>query len=101
MSENAAGEEKLGALHAIVAEDLIAALENPMPILNDEGKVVGHVRDDKARLQAITFLNNNKIKATPFLSEKMSEIEEALKKRKKRFFVVDAAEAAQKAAANE
>ena len=98
MTEHAAGEEKLGRLHEIVADDLIEALTNPTPILNDDGDILGYVRDDKARLQAITFLNNNKIKATPFLSEKISEIEEALKKRKQRFRVVDPGEAAKRAA---
>jgi len=37
---------------------------------------------------AISFLRDNKIKANPFLEEKMSEIEERLSARTKRFRVV-------------
>jgi hypothetical protein len=86
MSHNAAPEEKLGELHAIVADTLIMQLQG-----DEDGDI-----DPRILSSAISFLRDNKIKANPFLDEKMSEIEERLKARTRRFKVVpkDAAERA-------
>jgi len=97
MSERAAGEEKLGGLHSIVSDTLIEQLEGT-PILNEDGDEIGRHVDPRIIASAITFLNNNKIVANPFLSEKMSEIEAALKKRATKFRVLDAEKAAKRAA---
>jgi len=87
MSINAAGEEKLGELHLLVAETLVEQLK-------------AEELDPRVISSAITFLNNNHITHNPFLDEKMTEIQEALKNRKKRFTAVDPDEAAERAASN-
>lgn len=97
MSKNAASEERLGDLHMAVADTLIEQLEGT-PVLDEEGTVIGRTIDPRIISSAITFLNNNKITANPFLDEKMSEIEERLAARKTKFKVVDAKEAAKRAA---
>ena len=88
MSHNAAGEDKLGLLHNMVAEVLMEELKAS----GDDEPI-----DPRILSSAISFLRDNKIKADPFLSEKMSEIEERVKARKKRFSIVPS-EAAQRAA---
>jgi hypothetical protein len=88
MSQFAAPEEKLGELHAIIADTLIEQLSNFDP---EEGL------DPRVLSSAISFLRDNKIKANPFLDEKMSEIEQRLKDRTRRFKVVPG-EAAKRAA---
>jgi len=100
MSHNAAGEERLGDLHTMVADTLIEQLKGT-PVLDDEGQEIGRTIDPRVIASAITFLNNNKITANPFLDEKMSEIQEALHNRKTRFRAVDPQDAASRAAANE
>ena len=87
MSHKAAPEEKLGELHEIVAETLIAQLS--------EDEI-----DPRVLSAAISFLRDNKIKANPFLDEQINEIQEKLRHRRKRFEVVDGKEAAERAAAN-
>lgn len=99
MSKNAASEEKLGRLHAILADKLIEQLEGK-PVLGDDGEILYYEIDPRVLSSAITFLNNNKIVANPFLDEKISQIEERLRQRKTRFKAVDggAKEAAKRAA---
>lgn len=99
MSKNAAPEEKLGNLHMAVADALIEGLQ-PKPILDEDKEIIGFAPvDPRIISSAVTFLNNNKIKHTPFLDEKASEIQEMLNNRQKRFKVV-ASNAAEKAANN-
>lgn len=98
MSQNAASEEKLGGLHSLIADTLIEQLQGT-PILDQEtGEVIGREIDPRIISSAISFLRDNKITKNPFLDEKISEIEERLKNRTKRFRVVDADEAAKRAA---
>ena len=97
MSKNAATEERLGSLHLAVADTLIEQLEGH-PIFDDEGDEIGRDIDPRIISSAITFLNNNKIVANPFLDEKLSEIQDKLRKRKRKFAVVDKDEAAKRAA---
>jgi len=87
MSESAAPEEKLGELHSLIADTLIQQLSD---FDHEEGL------DPRILSSAISFLRDNKIKANPFLDEKVSEIEQRLKDRTRRFQVVpgDAAERA-------
>jgi hypothetical protein len=99
MSKNAATEERLGELHAALAETLIKQLDG-RPILQD-GEIVGYEVDPRIISAAISFLNNNKIKANPFLTEEMSEIEKRLTNRRTKFRKVDGGKAALRAAANE
>jgi len=100
MSKNAAAEERLGELHATLAETLIKQLEG-RPVLGDDGEIIGYEVDPRIISAAITFLNNNKIKANPFLTEEMTEIEKRLKARTSKFRAVDGGKAAARAAANE
>lgn len=88
MSKNAATEEKLGQLHSLIADTLINELSN---IPEDEPL------DPRLISSAISFLRDNKIQANPFLEEKMSEIEERLSARTRKFKVVPS-EAAKRAA---
>ena len=98
MSENAAAEEKLGSLHGMIADTLMEQLEGE-PIFDlESGEVIGRRIDPRIISAAISFLRDNKIKANPFLSEKISEIEERLKNRTKRFKVVTPDDAAKRAA---
>lgn len=98
MSENAAPEEKLGSLHSLIADTLIEQLEGT-PIQDVEtGEIIGREIDPRIISAAISFLRDNKITKNPFLDEKISEIEERLASRKKRFQVVRPDEAAQRAA---
>lgn len=99
MSQNAAAEERLGALHAAVADTLITQLEGK-PVIGDDGEIIGYDIDPRIISAAITFLNNNKIVANPFLDEKVSEIELRLKERSKRFRSVEGGRAAARAAVN-
>jgi hypothetical protein len=100
MSKNAAGEELLGELHMTTARVILAGLDGE-PIFNDEGVEVGRRVDPRIISTAVTFLNNNKVIMTPWLDEKMTEIQERLQNRKTRFKVVDPLAMARKAAANE
>jgi hypothetical protein len=100
MSKNAAAEERLGQLHCIVAETLIKQLDGK-PMLNEAGEIIGYEVDPRIISSAITFLNNNKVTANPFLDEAMSEIEKRLKDRVTKFRKVDGGKAAARAAANE
>lgn len=86
MSVNAAGEQRLGELHLAVADTLIEQLSK-------------EDIDPRVLSAAITFLNNNKITHNPFLDEKMSEIQEKLSAKRKRFVAVPD-EAADRAAQN-
>jgi len=97
MSQFAATEEALGRLHQTVAQTLIAQLEGE-PIFDDEGEEIGRKLDPRVLTAAITFLNNNKIKANPFISAEVSEIEKKLAEKTKRFNKVkqSAKEAAKK-----
>lgn len=94
MSHKAAPEEKLGELHALIADTLIDQLK---PEHDDDGFPIPI--DPRVLSSAISFLRDNKITANPFLDEKISEIEERLKNRKKRFKVVPK-DAAERAAGN-
>lgn len=100
MSKNAAAEERLGLLHAALADTLLEQLEGK-PILGDDGEIIGREVDPRVISAAITFLNNNKIVANPFLDEKVSEIEKRLKARRTMFKTVEGgAKAAAERAAN-
>ncbi len=100
MSEHAAPEERLGQLHIAVADTLIEQLAG-QPVYNDAGEEVGRSIDPRILSSAITFLNNNKITANPFLDDKISEIEKRLQERSRRFKAVNGGKAAARAAANE
>lgn len=101
MSINATPEEKMGSLHAVVAETLIEQLEG-IPIVDDAGTEIGRQIDPRVLSAAITFLNNNKVLMNPFLSEAVSKIEEQLSNKTKRFAVIkdEAIAAAKKAASS-
>lgn len=85
MSQNATPEEVMGNLHSIVTKVLIDQLDGT-PILNDEGEEIGRSLDPRFVTAAITFLNNNKVVASPFVVAAMSEIEEKIAKMKDRKF---------------
>ena len=100
MAKNAAPEELMGNLHRITAERIIEQLDG-RPILNKDGEEIGREIDPRAISNAITFLNNNKVTMNPYVSEALSEIEEKLKSRSRKFAVIrnDAIVAAKKQAA--
>lgn len=99
MSKNAASEEKLGDVHNKVADALSTALDGE-PILNEEGEEIGRKVDPRIISAAITFCNNNKIQANPFIDEDaQTAIQKKLDGRIKRFKVVP--EEAAKRAAND
>lgn len=99
MSKNAAPEEKMGTLHTVVADVLLEQLEGT-PIIGDDGEIIGRDIDPRIISSAITFLNNNKTTANPFLTDQLSEIEKRLRDRKSRFQLVKPDEAAERAAAD-
>jgi hypothetical protein len=102
MSHNAAKEELMGELHAQVADTLIEQLKG-IPQYDDHEnpeQITGYYVDPRFITAAIAFLNNNKVTMTPYIQEKASEIQQALKERRTRFKLV-AKDAAAKAAANE
>lgn len=98
MSENAAPEEKLGSLHSLIADTLIEQLAGTPVQDMETGEIIGREIDPRIISAAISFLRDNKITKNPFLDEKISEIEERLRTRKKRFKVVTSEDAAQRAA---
>jgi hypothetical protein len=83
MSKNAAPEEKLGQLHSVIADTLLEQLEG-VPVFNDEGEEIARHVDPRIISSAITFLNNNKVTANPFISETVSDIEKKLAERTRR-----------------
>lgn len=101
-TKNAASEKVMGGLHKALAEALIEQLEGE-PILDEDMNIIGRKLDPRWATAAITFLNNNKVTMNPEIVSALTEIEEKLNKRTKRFANVkkDAAEAARKYAANE
>ena len=100
MSKNAATEEIMGNLHNIVAKTIIDQLDGT-PILDKDGKEIGREIEPRVLSSAITFLNNNKVTMNPYVAEALSEIEEKLKSRTRKFAVIrnDAVDAAKKMAA--
>ena len=100
MAKNAATEEQMGMLHLAVAEALIKQLDGK-PILNNEGEEIGREIDPRVLSGAISFLNNNKVTMNPYVAEALSEIEEKLKTRSRKFAVIrnESIEAAKKMAA--
>lgn len=89
MSKGAASEEVLGQLHARVAEVLLAMLEKREYEDPETGETVPLDPDPRIISSAVTFLNNNKVKMSPFLDNTVSEIQKKLDAKKgKRFSVI-------------
>lgn len=100
MSERATPEEQLGDLHSKLSDVILEQLKG-YDVTDEEGNVIKHVVDPRWAQAAITFLNNNKVIAQPFLNKKkVSEIEKKLQERRAKFHNVNAIDAAKRAAEN-
>lgn len=100
MSHNAASEEAMGLLHARVAEVLLSQLEGRSYKDPETGDEIVVEVDPRIISSAITFLNNNKVVMNPYVSQKLTEIEQKLSDKVVRFRSVskEAADEAKKEA---
>ncbi len=81
----AASDATLKALHAVLAEQLLAMIQNGVPVFDKEGNESGTRKATAAELAvAVTFLKNNEITANLDDSDATKALREALEARRKK-----------------